>query len=529
VILVLNKNKPDELRDKVFFINADAEYGEGKNQNFLRPEDIEKIDYVFTHKEEVPKYSRLVDLEEIQHRNDWNLNVRSYVDNTPEPEPEDVRAHLIGGVPKAEVSAKSDLLAKFGLKPELAFQERDSDYYNFKPDILGKDALKKAIESAPNLYQTLGKMGTLLSEWWNEAWEDFARLAPTNLEQPVSTSANGSTKKNGSQLPHVRQTLIDSLKDKLIPVQVLDRFQVAGVFVNWWDNIKYDLKTIVQNGWSPTLIPDSYMIEAFFQAEQTEIESLETAIGEQESALAEVVEAAQEVLEYEADEDEKITAALMKKELTAIIKDLKDKLELPLFTGESHAETKAELKRHEDTLTAIATVEKKLKDLKDTLKQKQSELEIKILLKKFGAEDETYESRRLLAQAEKELRELEPEEEAKKDKDKKKKLTALKKDIKRLNERIAAIERLVEDIGGVITDEEAKTLILKKHHNLVFEQLTHYLNGAKRAVVQVFENLWEKYATTARELKTQHEQVSATINDFLMKLNYFGFYNASKI
>jgi type I restriction enzyme M protein len=49
-VFVVNKNKSDELRDKVFFINADAQYAEGKNQNKLRPEDIEKIDYVFTNK-----------------------------------------------------------------------------------------------------------------------------------------------------------------------------------------------------------------------------------------------------------------------------------------------------------------------------------------------------------------------------------------------------------------------------------------------------------------------------------------------
>jgi type I restriction enzyme M protein len=42
-IIVINKNKPDSLRDKVLFINADAEYAEGKNQNKLRPEDIEKV------------------------------------------------------------------------------------------------------------------------------------------------------------------------------------------------------------------------------------------------------------------------------------------------------------------------------------------------------------------------------------------------------------------------------------------------------------------------------------------------------
>ena len=81
-ILILDKNKPDELRDHILMINADAEYAEGKNQNSLRPEDVEKIDDVFTHKRELPKYSRLVSLEDIQ-KEDFNLNIRRYVDNTP--------------------------------------------------------------------------------------------------------------------------------------------------------------------------------------------------------------------------------------------------------------------------------------------------------------------------------------------------------------------------------------------------------------------------------------------------------------
>ena len=64
-VIVCNKNKPDELRDKILFINADREYAEGKNQNKLRPEDIEKIDFVFTNKRELEKYSRLVEKTEI--------------------------------------------------------------------------------------------------------------------------------------------------------------------------------------------------------------------------------------------------------------------------------------------------------------------------------------------------------------------------------------------------------------------------------------------------------------------------------
>jgi len=97
-VLVMNKSKPDELRDKILFINADREYAEGKAQNKLRPEDIEKIDSVFTHKQEYPKYSRLVAKQEIVEQHDYNLNIRRYVDNTPEPEPEDVKAHLMGGM-----------------------------------------------------------------------------------------------------------------------------------------------------------------------------------------------------------------------------------------------------------------------------------------------------------------------------------------------------------------------------------------------------------------------------------------------
>ncbi len=133
-ILVCNKNKPDERRNKILFINAEAEYAEGKNQNVLRPEDIEKISDVYAHMLEVPNYSRLVDLSEIE-ANDWNLSIRRYVDNTPPPEPEDVRAHLIGGVPKSEVAARARILDKFDMEPSLVFQERDADYYDFKPGI----------------------------------------------------------------------------------------------------------------------------------------------------------------------------------------------------------------------------------------------------------------------------------------------------------------------------------------------------------------------------------------------------------
>src|SRR5258708_37503013 len=101
-VIVAKKKKHDNLRGKVLFINADREYAEGKNQNKLRPEDIEKIDFVFSQKRELLKYSRLAETAEIVEKHDYNLNIRRYVDNTPNPEPEDVHAHVIGGIPARE-------------------------------------------------------------------------------------------------------------------------------------------------------------------------------------------------------------------------------------------------------------------------------------------------------------------------------------------------------------------------------------------------------------------------------------------
>jgi type I restriction enzyme M protein len=499
-ILVLNKNKPDELRNKVFFINADAEYAEGKNQNTLRPEDIEKISYVFHQKLEVPKYSRFVELADIESR-DWSLNIRRYVDNTPEPEPEDVRAHFLGGVPQLEVTEKEALLNKFGVQPTVVFKERNERYFDFRSEITDKGMIRAVIEEYPNVRKTFAQMEGHLADWWKQAREDFAKLAP----EP--TSGNGGH----SFLPEVRRSLISSLKTQLVPFGVLDEFQVAGVFVNWWDGIKYDLKTIMINGWSPTLIPDRYLIDAFFQKEAKEIEELEIGAGEADSVLNEAVDAAQSALEYESEEGEKITAALMRKELAGTIKDLKTSKDSIVNT---------DLNRLEQALDDLKKAQQKLRDLEQRLQESRFDLSVKLGLKRFGADEETWDARRLKEQAERELVEIEGESES--SPEAKAKAKRLRNDISSLQRRIQAIVRLADSIGGMISEPEAKALILSKHHDLIAEQLNRYLSAEKDSVLKVFELLWEKYAASTRQQIDECEGILSELNGALLKLNYVG-------
>ncbi|MFZ2362553.1 MAG: class I SAM-dependent DNA methyltransferase [Anaerolineae bacterium] len=517
-ILVLTRNKPDSLRGKVFFINADAEYAEGKNQNSLRPEDVEKIEQVYRGKRELPGYSKLVDIDEIE-ANDWNLNIRRYVDNTPPPEPEDVRAHLVGGVPKAEVAAQASLLAKFGLDPTLVLLERDARYYDFRPEIDGKAALRAAVEGDDQVQAALAGMRQALSAWWETAQDDFARLAPPPSPRAAPAPSEGAVvlresggvylTLGGQDLPDVRRALLESLQEQLTPRGLLDEFQVAGVFVNWWDGIKYDLKTIMTNGWSPALIPDPYLLEAFFQAEADELEALAAAQGEQEAALEEAVGAAQELLEYEAEEDETVNAALMKRELTAALKEWKERRDV---------QARVEQQRHGDALAALKGAEDQIRELKRSIKEKQFELELKLVLKRYGPDDESAETRRLLAQAAAELAGLEAI--AKPDAEQKKKINALKRDRKVLQERIDGLARLADQVGGVISEAEARALILRKHHDLVAEQLERYLGAEKQCLVRVATYWFEKYGVSSDMITTTRDDVIESLRGSLTRLRY---------
>jgi type I restriction enzyme M protein len=74
-ILVLKRcKKPDD----VLFINAAEHFEKGKRQNRLLDEHIAKIIDTYKTRDQVPRYSRCVQLGEIEN-NDFNLNISRYI------------------------------------------------------------------------------------------------------------------------------------------------------------------------------------------------------------------------------------------------------------------------------------------------------------------------------------------------------------------------------------------------------------------------------------------------------------------
>ena len=491
-VLVCNKQKPDALRDKILFINADREYGEGKAQNKLRPEDIEKIDYVLSHNRELPKYSRLVDKAEIVEHHDSNLNIRRYVDNTPAPEPEDVQAHLIGGIPQAEIEALGPRFGQFGIAPERLFRNDRPGYQAFLDGIPDKSAIKQVLEADAALTQALARHQSALTDWWLLASSDFSEL---------ENAGNG-----GRKTPEIRRELIASLKDKLIPLGVLDEFKSAGVFVNWWQHIRYDIKTIIANGWHHSLIPDAYLMAAFFQKDADAIDALEARIAEAQAELDEAVEAAVEVTAWEPEADEKATSAVLKKALKALIDDLKG------TRGSSADGERRKLEAQDETIKAI---EKRIKDGKKKQKQQKGELSDKLALKRNGADAFKTEQLDLIEQVKSRRARLDPAKKADK-----KAITALDKEEASLEKRIASTDALFTAIGGQLTAPEARTLILRKIDDLARAELTRYLNTEKRALIASVENLWDKYAVSSRSLETARGETLQALDEMLARLRY---------
>ena len=74
----------------MFFLYGANDYLEGKKQNKLRSEDIEKIVSAFREYKTVKKYCRPVPLNEIRE-NDYNLNITRYIDTVEEEEIVDIQ------------------------------------------------------------------------------------------------------------------------------------------------------------------------------------------------------------------------------------------------------------------------------------------------------------------------------------------------------------------------------------------------------------------------------------------------------
>ncbi|HDR4726444.1 type I restriction-modification system subunit M [Bacillus cereus group sp. Sample62] len=120
-ILLLNRNKEEHKKGKVFFLNGANDYQDGKNQNVLRDQDIEKIVSAYDKWEEQEKYCRVVLLGEIKE-NEYNLNIARYINTTEAEEHIDVE-DAIAKLRQLEQKREEIEVTMYSYLKELGFGE----------------------------------------------------------------------------------------------------------------------------------------------------------------------------------------------------------------------------------------------------------------------------------------------------------------------------------------------------------------------------------------------------------------------
>lgn len=375
-LLVINKRKPARLQGRIIIINADAEYGVGRNQNFLRPEDTEKIVWVFDHMEEVPGYSRIVPISEILDKgtNDTNLNICRYVDNTPPQEPHDVRAHVLGGVPNGEINALNGLVEKYSIDAGDIFADRGDGYSIFRAECSTKALIQAFISAHPGVIDANERMLSAFETFWVTA---DAAVSEIRTTLGITDFAAQYSK---------------ALSEALEPLGILDGFQCIGVFANWWDHsytvreyteieqseagketkvsvrevikIKNVFKTISAEGFVSSLVSDEKIAQEHFADELDELHRLEeaaaAALGDLEAYVANIDIGADDEGddEDEAAEPQEPSVSEVKKYLKALGTDeskvaLKEIAALEKAKNKLNRELKAKTKELQDKIDAI--------------------------------------------------------------------------------------------------------------------------------------------------------------------------------
>lgn len=298
-LLIINKADATN-REGVFFINADREYKEGKNQNSLRPEDIEKISYVYHNKIEITGYSRLVTKETLKAE-DYNCNIRRYVDNSEPPTPQDVKAHLQGGIPEAEILAlKAEFDCYNGLQDKL-FTVATNGYAHFANAVKEKADIKTIISESKGKQQVADNYHKAIETFWKASDADLDSL-------------------HGGSLFDFNNNLTDRFVATLTSLNVLDKYQVRGSFAHFSDTLKSDFRSVQSSGWTAELIPDDELIANEFPEVLADLKRLENRRDELDAKFAEIAEIDPE--EWDAEQYEVMPKSVIS-DIKAETKELK--------------------------------------------------------------------------------------------------------------------------------------------------------------------------------------------------------------
>lgn len=343
-IIILDKEHAD-TRTGIFMIDASKGYTKDGNKNRLRAQDIHKIVNAFNKQLNIPKYSRLVPLREIE-ANGHNLNIPRYIDSTETEDLQDIEGHLQGDIPDRDINDLDPYWKIFpGVRKGLFTPASRPGFSQLIP----QDNIKDIIFGHPEFINFNVWVNSLFSEWKNSnTWHLTSINIESNPKKLIET---------------ISETLLDAFRSS----PLLDPYDIYQQLMNYWmSTMQDDVYMLVQVGWKASvngqpnsdLIPQELVIRHYFSLQQQIVDSIEADrawISSQIEALCEEHGHEEGLLEEVKNDKGKFTKSSVKARLAVIKHDF-----------ESDEERKL-LNECLDLIEREASASKRLKDAQKAL------------------------------------------------------------------------------------------------------------------------------------------------------------------
>ncbi|MBW6480791.1 MAG: type I restriction-modification system subunit M [Bacteroidales bacterium] len=316
-IVVIDKENADG-RKGIFMIDASKGFLKDGNKNRLREQDLHKIVDVFNKQAEVPKYARMVSVEEIE-RNEYNLNIPRYIDSQEAEDIQDIEAHLLGDIPRQDIDDLDDYWQVYPtLKDALFATSTREGYVTLK---ISPEEIKHTIFSHPEFTGYTQEIESAFKTWKDEYI-------------PVLKSLDVDVKPK-EVIHDLSESILASFADKDL-IDQYDNYQHLMTY--WMETMQDDAYLIAADGWKAELshvngkkdewdcelVPKQLVINRYFADDKKGIEQLEAdrdAISRQKEEMEEEHSGEEGLLEEVRSDKGKISKGTVQKRIKEIMND----------------------------------------------------------------------------------------------------------------------------------------------------------------------------------------------------------------
>ena len=296
-IIVIDKSDADE-RKGIFMIDASHDFVKDGSKNRLRERDIYKI--VTTFNQQIttdPKYARFVPMEEIEVKNDYNLNIPRYIDSSTPEDLQDIDAHLHGGIPAVDVESMGKYWALFPKLKEKLFSVLREGYFKLN---IPKEDVRKTVYNDEEFSAYADRIDGAF-----DAWKDQVDEGLRSIDEDVEVK---------KYIVELSELLIQAFEG----LELVDKHDVYEVLLSYWQDVMGDdvylvsvdgygaarqtenimgVYTSGKNkgkerviGWEGVLLPKALIEKVFFSAKRRAIHEAQAILEETQSRLEELIE-----------------------------------------------------------------------------------------------------------------------------------------------------------------------------------------------------------------------------------------------